>query len=69
MAFTQQISSTHWIVHLGSPSRSEVKVEVYMSREAAKQLTNPPAGKVFIPAPEYYTKTHDLGSAVLDRLV
>ena len=62
MAFSQKISSTHWIVHLQSPTRSEVKVEVHMSHEEARKLANPKGlAAVAIPA-------GDLGAAILHRL-
>ena len=66
MAFTQQISSIHWIVHMESPSKSEIKVEVHMSREAAQRLTHPPESGVHTLN---FDGFNNLGAAVLERLV
>ena len=38
MATTQKISDDHWVVHLQARDKSEVKVEVNMTREKAEQL-------------------------------
>ena len=64
MAMTQRITSGHWVVHLQSPSRSVLKVEVYMSREQAQRLLNPKIGSKADPI----VSTSNLGEAVLNRL-
>ncbi len=38
MAVTRQITPDHYVVHMGSPSKSKVTVEVHMSREEAARL-------------------------------
>lgn len=62
MAFSQRVSSSHWVVHLQSPSKSVIKVEVHMSPEEAKRLTTPEELRRTVEKPE------DLGAAVLHRL-
>lgn len=38
MAKVNQISSNHWEVHLASEEKSEVTIEVHMSRSTAERL-------------------------------
>lgn len=65
MALTQKIATGHWVVHLQSPSRSVVKVEVHMSREQAQKLLQPTTGLRANAAPP----AANIGEAVLNRLI
>lgn len=50
MATTQRFLPNHAIVHMGSQSKSEIKVEVHMSRETAERIVGiegPPMGEGF----------------------
>lgn len=65
MALTQKIATGHWVVHLQSPSRSVVKVEVHMSREQVQRLMQPTTGlRASAAAP-----AANIGEAVLNRLI
>ena len=65
MALTQKIAAGHWVVHLQSPSRSIVKVEVHMSREQAQRLMQPTTGlQASAAAPPA-----NIGEAVLNCLI
>lgn len=54
MASSNEISRDHWQVHLSARDKSEVKVEVHMSREMAEKIS---------------ALETDLGSAVLRVLL
>ena len=54
MASLEKASDDHWIVHLASKSKSEVVVEVHMSRAKAQELAE--------------READDLGGAVLSIL-
>ncbi len=65
MALTQKIATGHWVVHLQSPSRSVVKVEVHMSREQAQRLMQPTTEfRATTAAP-----AANIAEAVLNRLI
>ena len=47
MAFVQQVGPNHAVVHMASPTKSKIKVEVHMSHEEAERIVGvegPPVG-------------------------
>ena len=70
MASVRKVSvrPERWEVHLASQSKSEVAVEVNMSKEMAEKLANLETSRMAELNPDADLEPEDVGSAVLNIL-
>ena len=69
MAWVQQLASDRWVVHLASPSKSEITVEVHMSRTTAERIADQETSRIAKLNPERDDlQPETVGSAVLSVL-
>ena len=67
MASTKKVADDHWIVSLAAESKSEVVVEIHMSRAKAEELIAEEWDRLYRLGSRGHTK-EDVGDAVLSIL-
>lgn len=68
MASVRSVGQDRWIVHLTAKSKSEVTIEVHMSRETAEKLAAREAARLQALNPGRDDVPDDVGTAVLHVL-
>ena len=68
MASVFESDGSRWIVHMGARERSEVTIEVHMSRAMAEQITSRETERIRALNPGRDIAPESVGSAVMNVL-